>query len=236
MQTLRYSVIAAQAGVLALAAGASAQIGQTVRASFSSVSPSELAVVQIPSGTGGFQEVLAGPFNWTRDAGNPGTDTTVPATFSSFCIELTQNIEFNTIYEYTLANLADAPIPATPPYGVPMGAAKADAISELWGRFWSPAFTAQDAAAFQLAIWEIVYDGPYGANTGTGQVFLFSNVNPATIAQTNTWLAALDGTGPRATYLQALVSDTLQDQIIPAPGAAVLALGGVLLAAGRRRH
>lgn len=233
MQNLSYLVV--PAGVLALAGTALGQIGQTVRGSFATVAPSELVVIQIPSGTGGFQEALAGQFNWTRDGALPGTDVTVPTQFGSYCIELTQTLAFNTTYEFTLANLEDAPVPATPPYGVPMGAAKADAIRELWGRFWSPAFTNQDSAAFQLAIWEIVYDGPNGANTGTGVVNLFSNINPATITQANTWLAALDGTGPRANYLQALTSDEFQDQIIPTPGAGVLALGGVLLSAGRRR-
>jgi hypothetical protein len=224
------------AGVLLLSGSALAQIGQTVRASFPLVQPAELVVVQLPSGTGGFQEVLAGQFNWNRDAGNPGTDVTVPTSFFAYCIELTQQVAFNTVYDYTLDTLPNAPIPLTPPYGVPMGAAKADAIEELWGRFWSPAFTNQDAAAFQVALWEIVYDGPYGANTSTGGLNIFSNVNPATIVQANAWLAALDGTGPKAYGLLALTSPDWQDMLIPTPGAAVLLLGGAGLAMRRGRR
>lgn len=68
-------------------------------------------------------------------------------------------------YEYSpLANSPKAPLT--------MGAVKADQIARLWTMAYSPTMTASQAAAFQIAIWEIVggtlfkvIGNDYGAQT-----------------------------------------------------------------------
>ncbi len=52
---------------------------------------------------------------------------------------------------YEFRSLADASKPPGP-----MGAAKAEEISKLWSMVYSPEMTAEHAAGFQVAIWEIV--------------------------------------------------------------------------------
>jgi hypothetical protein len=104
-------------------------------------------------------------------------------------------------------------------------------MEELWGRHRS-SITAATAAAFQLAIWEIVYDPNLTIN-GVGDSLQFT-APAADIALAQAFLNSIDGTGPRMT-LDVFTHETQQDQIIPAPGTiALLGVGG-LLAARRRR-
>jgi len=78
-------------------------------------------------------------------------------TFSTYCIEGTQNVFFGTNETWSLGvvNLSSAPTPAPA-----MGTTKASEITELYDRSFSGIGTNNElAAAFQLAVWEIVDDG-----------------------------------------------------------------------------
>jgi hypothetical protein len=126
-----------------------------------------------------------------------------------------------------------------------IGPEKAEYLSELWGKFFEPnwvgegLFTWQQkryAEAFAAAVWEIIYEelpeSPADWNVKTdgtsGRLgFRCSGVDAYTA---NSWLHALDGTGPKAD-LRALVYCGKQDYItaIPAievPEPATIALLG----------
>lgn len=115
---------------------------------------------------------------------------------------------------YLYAPLASAPkAPGT------MGDAKALLISKLWGMAYSPTMTASQAAAFQIALWEIV-GGPnftligfdYGASDLLNQVTTYNG--PVAI------LTAL--TGPGQDYV---VPDLSRTTGVPDGGATLGLLG-----------
>ena len=99
------------------------------------------------------------------------------------------------------------------------------------------------AAAFQLAIWEIINEtntSGWDLNSGTFR----ASASSTTINTAETWLSELNGLPPRAN-LMALTSATAQDYVVqapvvqsPAPPGVVLGLCGIfclLLPLGLRR-
>jgi hypothetical protein len=98
-----------------------------------------------------------------------------------------------------------------------MGAAKASAIRELWGRFRTAIGSDNTkAAAFQMAVWEIVTETSRDLSSG---VFRAGTDNASEIAiknQAQSWLNQITGTGPKANLL-ALSSPTDQDLVFEVP-------------------
>jgi len=82
-----------------------------------------------------------------------------------FCIDLKQYIG-GTGNVFEEIDLATAPKPHSTTLDMfPMGESKAKAVSELWGRNIASALTSKgNAVAFQLAVWEIVYED-WGASS-----------------------------------------------------------------------
>ena len=224
---MKISTIAAFAGLAGVCSLASAAF--TVQATYTGTAPGIWGNVSLDSGGSFMGPVKAGQFNWTRTGGDY---TGLTGTFATFCIEVHQDVLPGNNYTYDVNTVANAPLPVNILYGTPMGAIKADKISELYGRFFAGLSTDTQYAAFQLAIWDFVYDG--GGSVGTG-VFQAQGFGAA-MGLADAWIAAVDGTGPRMTGLGALSGDDWQDQIFtPAPGAlALIGLGG-LVATRRRR-
>lgn len=211
----------------------------------------------------------AGRFVWNKLSGS--TTYSYPNPFYTFCIDLHQFItdptNFTEITSYdTLPQGANA---------IPMGSTAATDLSLLYGSYYdyvksanldSPGVPSisnnigqtysfattgdERAAAFQLAVWEIVQDA-----TATGSLDLasgrFSVTTP--VASSNVYKLAkflLDHLGTEATTLVGLQSTAAQDQIylvpasaepVPLPGVAaaavpILMLGGTALKSKRRRQ
>jgi hypothetical protein len=187
--------------------------------------------------------VAAGQQVYQRLSGPP----VVPTVFSTFCVELNQSVQLNQNYTFEIRAVADVPRPGT---GVPeapgMGIVKADLISELWGRHYTDVNDDVSRAAFQIAIWEIVFEdlsssNPYASLDlySTNGFRAYGNTNPVmqgAIALADSWLNDLNGSGPRETQLIGLSSNGAQDQITvatPAPPSVLLLLTGIPLFIGR---
>jgi|WetSurMetagenome_2_1015567.scaffolds.fasta_scaffold449559_1 hypothetical protein len=138
---------------------------------------------------------------------------------NSFCIDLADTATTSpTAYSaVSLSNAPDAPVGA-------MGATKATALSKLWTMAYSPTMTQSQAAAFQLAVWDIVTDLDYNVTSGNFRV-TGSDYGAQTLLNS---LKTYAGAGANLT---ALSNATYQDYVVssvPAPGA--LGLGGLGLA------
>jgi hypothetical protein len=204
-----------------------------------------------------------GPLYWsqTKPDGTPynrPVNGNFPTTFASFCIELgnTAATQISPGVPYTFGVRAD--LTTAPTIGTQ---AKADAILELYGTHYNPAWAnpsfggSADSVAFQLALWELIYDGPGGSLTGGN----FS-VDPAVFPESSIaqgWVSGLTGNpGAFAANLpnmelvalvapaapdEAKLNTPTQDQLVlrakavPAPPAALLAGLGLIALIGRRR-
>lgn len=188
----------------------------TITATFDSVAGG--GIVVIPSLNGASLGAgLAGQYLWTQNSGTPVLGST--GQFVTFCIELTQDINFNQPpYEYTIADLATAPRPSDTMNPSGMGSAKADQIRELWGQDYSKVVDNSSAATFQFAIWRILYGNSLTLDAG----------NAGLLATADGWINALDSNGRRADLI-ALTSPTAQDQITIATPLPSGAWGGLLL-------
>lgn len=220
---------------------------------FNNVSPSQGVRIQL-NGSGGFN-TPAGSFNWTaKTASSAPADEAFYNTYDvgdsviTFCVELDQHVSPNNDYTYQLVSLESVPSPGTVAGGG-MNAIKANYVRELFGRFYKDGtkgniFTNSEAAAFQLAIWEIVTeDLSNSKDLGSGVVQ--GSGNDAAILLANTWLSELSGDVTKFydkfknQEIFGLTSASGQDQIVlintPVPATALLGvLGGFSIFVGRR--
>lgn len=213
----RASLAVLMSATLAGAAGAA-----TFQARLDTISPEVHMSVSRDSGAT-FTTLFSGVNNFTVLGGDP---TELAPNFRAFCIDLGQNISFGTTYTFSTGPVEGAPVP-----GGPMGVAKANLLRELWGRHFTSISTNVEGSAFQIAVWEIVFDSGLDFSSGVVQV----NGNSNVLLTAQGYLASLDGNTNAFAPVYALVSDSTQDMLVPAPGAlALVGLGG-LIAARRRR-
>lgn len=150
---------------------------------------------------------------------------------TTFCTELSQWVGAG---DFEIVEVADAPT------GPGMGQARAEAIYKLFNatNAGQDIDTDAKAAAFQAAIWEIVYDFDNGLGLNGGSVQITDGVSSSTV---QAYLdLALDAQGDKTPRVIAYSHESFQDQlglrIVPLPGVAAMAglgLGGI---ATRRRR
>ncbi len=242
-------------GCLVLASSVDAS---PVTATVNSNVPPDPTSATVTLGSTNYSTLGGGKFVWNvAPGGNPdglafrdnagGSST---SSFVSFCLELTQNISNSTLYSMVSFNLANAPVPSSSL--TPMGAVAAGLMQRMWYQQITSQPTAatnplndSDAmAAFQMAIWELVYDSDTDLSLGT------LNAPGSTIknlAQSYLNAAVADPNGPKANLLALSLSDNpdtkvdFQDQvveIVPEP-ASILAwslIGGCFVVGHRIRR
>jgi hypothetical protein len=141
-----------------------------------------------------------------------------------FCIDLSQSPAPN-YATFDVVSLTEAPDPTFISVGSTITTAKAALLRELWGRHYITSMTSQQAAEFQLAVWEIVFEtsGTYDISSGSVRSNHYNG-------GTNILLDSLDGSGPMANLI-ALSHPCYQDMLaqIPAPGAVTLCSIGMFM-------
>ena len=179
---------------------------------------SESVTVNVTGVTAGTVADSAGAFKTSVNGG---------ASFLSYCIDLTQSAElYGSDSSYTRV------VGGSYSFANPNAAAN---LSKLFTFAGSLVNSAPTSAAFQLAVWEIIYESP--ANTysmGTGRaVFGPGQSNAATLTLADSWLGALAGTSATAP-ISILASVNRQDLVyggatapIPEPSTYALMIAGL---------
>jgi hypothetical protein len=169
-----------------------------------------------------------GYINWTGSASNAAAFS---SPFSTFCIDLTEDIGYGSTYQYQVQpNISDAPKETNGDgsvvVGGPMGSTKAGDIQFLYNADFATAVGLGDLGyeAFQLAIWNIVYDSDDTVSSGTFYVADASGLDPGAIPLANLWLSLIPSGlsyDPADTFQVALLglSTTDNGKLTPVPDA-----------------
>ncbi|MFK7960977.1 MAG: hypothetical protein AB8G96_10675 [Phycisphaerales bacterium] len=166
----------------------------------------------------------------------------------SFCSELDQPVTGQAVpYDFYGVNEAEGieAIPTPGAVGGPMGLMKAGLTSNLFTKYFVAGSTGSEiqASAFQIALWEIVYDDTsLGLDLSAGDFTVGADGDTdrqAAIDLANTWLATLEDNGISDMML-GMGSADFQDQltllVVPIPGALALGLIGMGGVATMRRR
>jgi len=206
-------------------------VGGTAKAelvtTFIGTDPNQQVFVQAtkPGDTRGF-ETPVGPFNFVVLSDTSGTG--LGPTFRSFCGDFFQDVALGQNYTFTPVAFSDLP-------DVAGNATKIAKIQELYDRFYDVATDAEKGAAFQLALWKILYD-PNNDDLSTGNFTASGPGSPTSIPLAQSWLNMIDDPNvadPAHKYtLTGLLSPTSQDQIVPAAAPVPAPAGVVLLVIG----
>lgn len=159
--------------------------------------------------------------NATGTAGAGGFLTSLNGgpSFTSYCVDLYQNISFNTPYsDYSIA------APGAHVF------ANSNAYTDL-GRLYATAGMIGDAlqeAAFQLSVWEIAYETSGAYNVGSGVASFVTSTGVRDLA--STWLSQLGnhGNGPTIGVLESRGQQDMIYAPIPEPSEIMLMVTGLI--------
>ncbi len=198
-----------------------------------------------------YQDMPTGLFQFQTGAGAAAEG--FGPSFSGVCVEIFRGLADGAMVPHTVVSIASLPDFQAPPSGFADPVTKARYVTELWGRRWAEAQTPEGAAAFQLSVWEIMYDNLAALDVRTGYIRLDGDsLTSPTADLANLWLTGLTGDETAFTNnplyagmeLVGLYQFDFQDQVtirsgpdpqaVPAPAGVVLGLFGVAGLFGRR--
>lgn len=213
----------------------------TITGTLTKVSPGDSVNITVSGvNSGNAFNTSAGVFDWQGTLGNPNG---LQGIFYTFCIDLYQTVQNPTVWTES-TSLGSYPTGGT---ATAMGSTAATEIERMWTADYAtanpqpaggplltnPTATQNDnAAGFQLAIWEIVTmgelnktlnsSGPNGYfNSGNGNTLFQLNSAPSgAITDANNFLADALNSHNQATALDAIYSSSAQDQTILLPSGA----------------
>ena len=209
-----YGRMAGWAAAGIVSSGGSIANAATITARLDNVDPGRIIGVHYNGSSLG--QAYAGVMNWTGNAANEGG---LDGRFSSFCIDLTQDVLLGQTYSFATAGIQDAPnpLPPTAPIGATgMGATNAQFIEKLYALEYDNIGSDHDrGAAFQIAIWEILFDTSPSHDV-TGGMFGVSGASASVVSLSNNFVAAALAPGAMTFHQQilALTSATAQDQLV----------------------
>ena len=208
VRNAKFSFSAALASLLLLSATSTNATSVTVKEL--SVAPAKIVNINVTGFYSG--GAYAGIVNMLVD----GVDT------DGFCID-PFHFSSTSSLQYEKVSLADAPKDFLPTFTGDMGVLKAEKISKLWAMAYSPAMTAERAAAMQIAIWEIVAGDLFSVSgSDYGAATLLAQIDTYTGPAAN--LIAL--TGPGQDYVIATVPEAGATLLLLAIGTGALAFFG----------
>ena len=171
---------------------------------------------------------FVGQINWTNASESGPLLSSLGTSFSTFCIEGTQDVYFGGgPYQWNVqTDITQAPVNSS--YNLPQF--DANQVSELNKFYDANLASVTDAAtatAFQLGVWEIAGDGAGGLTAGSdyfGTGFFLASgssaVDATALADATSWLDAVaNGTAKVQTNytLYALTANGIQDQLVAIP-------------------
>jgi hypothetical protein len=212
---MQKSCCALAAILLAGVVACSSTRAETITATLGSLTPNVYPTVEVTyNGGANHTQVTggAGQINWVNGStSNPTNDSNFTPNFSTYCIDLLQDINFGHQYIYDTAILASgAPQPGAylDKSGLtsPMGAVRAGDIQKLYDLHFGDTLGTTAASdvnktAFQLAIWNLIYDVSGVSNvpgqtapdqfvdSGSGNFFVVSGVSSSVLSTADSWLA-----------------------------------------------
>ena len=160
-------------------------------------------------------QVIAGPEMWHQTGGTTLLGDS-SGNFLTFCVEINQDVYLGSTYGFYTGSVDTAPTPGNPiPGSSGMGASKATLLKELWARHYANITDANSGAAFQIAVWDIVYDADFNLNAGNFKAY----GNTSAINLAATWLTDVNTNASAFTdpNLIAIKSDYYQDQVTFGP-------------------
>jgi len=162
--------------------------------------------------------------------------------FSTFCTDVYQSLNFGLNYQYdrrTVDQTKD--LWGNKPYAATTYNPNSySLVSKLFTTAYSSVNNSTKSAAFQYALWELLYEKTSSTYTiGNDGNFWLTNTDSAATTQANTWLESLTSAS-EGYSIQSLYSGTRQDLVIatpvPEPETYALALVSLGIVAGYARR